>query len=102
MTAPGRAESAWGTLEILSADKSAGHASGFDLVLLDEAGLLRERDRPLVDGLLSSVSARNGILPMVDGAHRYRRLPARSARTQAEVRAVVDDAQRDRRIVDRA
>ena len=60
--APGRAESAWGTLEILSADKSAGHASGFDLVLLDEAGLLRERDRALVDGLLSSVSARNGRL----------------------------------------
>ena len=46
----------------MSADKSAGHASGFDLVLVDETGLLLERDRELIAGLRSSISARNGRL----------------------------------------
>lgn len=58
--APGRVESATGTLDILSADKSAGHASGFDEAIIDELGLLKERDRELVNGMRSSISARNG------------------------------------------
>ncbi|MCZ0942503.1 MAG: terminase large subunit [Gammaproteobacteria bacterium] len=49
-----------GTVEVLSADKSAGHASGFDDAIFDELGLLDERHRSLVSGLLSSISARNG------------------------------------------
>ncbi len=48
------------TFETLSADRSAGHASGFDLVLIDETGLLPERGRELLAGLRSSVSARAG------------------------------------------
>ena len=49
-----------GRVDFLSADASAGHASGFDDAVFDELGLLKERDRELVNGLRSSVSARNG------------------------------------------
>ena len=49
-----------GRCEILSADRSAGHASSFDDAIIDELGLLAERDRELVAGMLSSVSAKNG------------------------------------------
>ena len=58
--APRSIASESGTVDILSADRSAGHASGFDLAIIDELGLLRERDRELVAGLRSSVSARDG------------------------------------------
>ncbi|MCY4469457.1 MAG: terminase large subunit [Thiotrichales bacterium] len=58
--APGRVESATGTVDILSADKSAGHASGFDESIVDELGLLSERDRGLVNGLRTATSARDG------------------------------------------
>ncbi|MYE00964.1 MAG: hypothetical protein F4Y03_06735 [Alphaproteobacteria bacterium] len=54
--------SIWGECEFLSADKSAGHASGFDLAIADELGLFPERGRDLVAGLLSSTSARDGRL----------------------------------------
>ena len=57
---PGKIESATGSLEVLSADRTAGHASGFDLVIVDETGLLPERARELLAGLRSSVSARGG------------------------------------------
>ena len=57
---PGRIESATGSLEVLSADRTAGHASGFDLVIVDETGLLPERARELLAGLRSSVSAKGG------------------------------------------
>ena len=57
---PGAIESSTGLFETLSADRSAGHASGFDLVLVDETGLLEERDRELLAGLRSSVSAKGG------------------------------------------
>ena len=36
------------TADFLSADKSSGHASGFDLSIVDELGLMRERDHALV------------------------------------------------------
>ena len=58
--APGRIESATGSVDILSADKSAGHASGFDDAIVDELGLLAERDRALINGLRTSTSAKNG------------------------------------------
>lgn len=54
--------SRWGAAEFLSADKSAGHASGFDLAIADELGLFPERGRALVAGLRSSTSARDGRL----------------------------------------
>ncbi|MCY4666112.1 MAG: terminase large subunit, partial [Acidimicrobiaceae bacterium] len=46
--------------EFLSADKSAGHASGFDVVIVDELGLMTERDRELIAGMRSATSARDG------------------------------------------
>ena len=58
--APGRIESAWGACDILSSESDAGAASGFDLAIVDELGLLSERDRALVNGMRSSVSARRG------------------------------------------
>ena len=57
---PGVIESATGSLDTLSADKNAGHASGYDLVIVDETGLFPLRARELLAGLRSSVSARNG------------------------------------------
>ena len=57
---PGRIESSTGTLEVLSADRSAGHASSFDLVIIDETGLMVERSRELLVGLRSSISAKGG------------------------------------------
>ena len=57
---PGAIETATGTLETLSADRTAGHASGFDLVIVDETGLMPERARELLAGLRSSVSAKAG------------------------------------------
>ena len=57
---PGTIESATGSLDTLSADRTAGHASGYDLVIVDETGLLPERARDLLAGLRSSVSARDG------------------------------------------
>ena len=58
--APGRVVSHTGTVDILSADRSSGHASGFDESIIDELGLLKERDRELVNGMRSAISARNG------------------------------------------
>ena len=60
MKAPRHIRSATGRVDFLSADRDAGQASGFDDALIDELGLLRERDRSLVNGLRASVSARNG------------------------------------------
>ena len=53
-------ESSTGRLDILSADKNAGAASGFDDSLIDELGLLHERNRELVNGMRSAISARDG------------------------------------------
>ena len=57
---PGVIESSTGSLDTLSADRTAGHASGYDLVICDETGLFPLRARDLLAGLRSSVSARNG------------------------------------------
>ena len=57
---PGRVESATGDLEVLSSDRTAGHSSGFDLMICDETGLMPERSRELLAGLRSSISAKNG------------------------------------------
>ena len=57
---PGMVQSATGSLEILSSDRTAGHSSSFDLVIVDETGLMPERSRDLLAGLRSSVSAKDG------------------------------------------
>ena len=57
---PGVIESRTGALETLSSDRTAGHSSSFDLVLVDETGLMPERSRELLAGLRSSVSAKAG------------------------------------------
>jgi len=49
-------------VDILAADKATGHAIGADIAIIDEAGLLPERSRPLWNAILSSVSGRNGRL----------------------------------------
>ena len=59
---PGRIESATGSLEVLSSDRTAGHSSSFNLVIIDESGLMPERSRELLAGLRSSVSAKAGRL----------------------------------------
>ena len=59
---PKRMVSWWGTTEFLSADKSAGHAAGYDIALIDELGLFDEKGRALAAGMLSSTSARDGRL----------------------------------------
>ena len=46
--------------EFLSADKSAGHASGFDYSIVDELGLMSEKDRDLIAGMRTATSARDG------------------------------------------
>ena len=57
---PGVIESSTGSLDTLSADRLSGHASGYDLVIVDETGLFPLRARDLLAGLRSSVSARAG------------------------------------------
>ena len=57
---PGVIESAWGSLETLASERTAGHSSSFDLVIVDETGLMPERARELLAGLRSSVSAKGG------------------------------------------
>ena len=57
---PGTIESSTGSLDTLSADRTAGHSSGYDLVIIDETGLFPIRARDLLAGLRSSVSARDG------------------------------------------
>ena len=58
--APGRIESVFASVDVLAADSNAGAAAGFDLAVVDELGLLRERDRDLIASMRSSVSARDG------------------------------------------
>ena len=57
--APGRVESRFGSVDILSTE-SGGMASGFDIACADELGLFQDRDRELVNSMRSSVSARGG------------------------------------------
>ena len=59
-TSPAIVSEAGGSVDILSADKNAGAASSYDLAIVDELGLLSERNRPLVNSMRSSVSAKAG------------------------------------------
>ena len=56
---PGKIVSSTGTLDLL-ASETGGHASGFDLVIVDELGLMRESERAFVASLRSSTSAKDG------------------------------------------
>ena len=57
---PGAILSNSGMLETLAAERTAGHSSSFDLVIVDETGLMPERSRELLAGLRSSVSGKGG------------------------------------------
>lgn len=57
---PGKIISSTGSLETLASERTAGHSSSFDLVVVDETGLMPERSRELLAGLRSSVSAKAG------------------------------------------
>ena len=80
------------TADFLSADKSAGHSSGFDWSIVDELGLMGERERPLIAGMRSATSARNGKLialsirgesPMLEEMIERRELPTCSVHLYA-------------------
>ena len=58
-TAPGIV-SRWGMVDILASGADAGAASGFDCSIVDEIGLMKERDRALINGMRSAVSAKRG------------------------------------------
>ena len=58
--APGRVSSPYGEVDILSADGTAGAASGFNLSVVDEIGLLSPRSRELVAGMRSATGSRDG------------------------------------------
>ena len=60
--APGRIVGLTGDVDILNADVSSGHAAGADVCVIDEAGLLEERHRPLWDAVNSARSGRDGRL----------------------------------------
>ena len=57
--APGRVETATGMVDLLAADTGA-HASGLDLAVFDEIGLVPESQREFVASLRSSTSAKAG------------------------------------------
>ena len=59
-TSPAITSEAGGSVDILSADKNAGAAGSYDVSLIDELGLLSERNRGLVNSMRSSVSAKAG------------------------------------------
>lgn len=60
---PGRALGRLGSrVDFLAADRGTGHAIGADLAIIDEAGQLAERDRPLWAAIFSSISGRAGRL----------------------------------------
>ena len=49
-----------GKVEVLAAEGGGGNASSFDLAIADELGLFKERDRPLVNSMRASTSAKGG------------------------------------------
>ena len=59
---PGELSTDDARIQVLSADRVSGHSSSFDLVIVDETGLLQERHRDLVAGLETSVSTKDGRL----------------------------------------
>ena len=59
-TAPAITSEAGGSVDILSADNNAGAAGSYDLAIIDEIGLLKERSRGLVSSMRSAVSAKGG------------------------------------------
>ena len=49
-----------GSVDFHAAERTAGAAAGYDMAFVDELGLLHERNRALVAGMRSSVSAKDG------------------------------------------
>ena len=94
---PGVIESSTGSLDTLSADRSAGHSSGYDLCVIDETGLLPERARELLAGLRSSVSARNGKIRHISirGDSVLFREVLNNPSTKAHIYAAADDCELD-------
>ena len=58
---PGRIEGCRKSrMDFLAADRASGHGVGADLAIVDEAGLLEERNRPLWNAMMSCISGRDG------------------------------------------
>ena len=49
-------------VDFLAADRASGHGSGADMAIIDEAGLIDEKNRDLWNAMMSSVSGRDGRL----------------------------------------
>ena len=47
-------------VDFWAADEGTGHSTGLDLAIVDDAGLLGERDRDLWDAMFSATSGRDG------------------------------------------
>ena len=56
---PGRIESSTGLVEIMSSE-TGGHSSSFDLSIIDELGIMGEKDRAFINSMRSAVSAKKG------------------------------------------
>ena len=52
-------------VDVLASDKSSGHATGADLAIVDEGGLIGETGRDLWNAVYSSISGRDGRLLVI-------------------------------------
>ena len=52
-------------VDVLASDKSSGHATGADLAIIDEGGLIPEAGRDLWNAVYSSISGRDGRLLVI-------------------------------------
>ena len=59
-SAPAITSEAGGSIDILSADKNSGAAASYDVSIIDELGLLGERNRPLVNSMRSATCSAEG------------------------------------------
>ena len=86
-SSPRRVEGTAGTCEFLSADRASGHSSGFDVALIDEIGLMQERDRALISAMRTSTLARNGKLWAISvyGRSPFSREIAKAAQADSQV-----------------
>lgn len=100
--APGRIEGQNGArMDFLAADKASGHASGGDLVLVDEGGLLQENQRHLWQAMFSAISGRDGrfmVISIQGDGPMFKELRERADETSvyfqlhaADVDGVIDD-----------
>lgn len=89
-SAPRRVEGPKGAVEFLSADKASGHAAGFSTAIIDEVGLMTERDRTLIGNMRTATLARGGRLIAISvyGTAPFSREISEAARDTPDVYAI--------------